>query len=71
MLNTYHLCTYTNTNILTPLYMWINVCVCVCVCVCVNKGPVRLHIKLIKVVPAGQKIGLYCMLSHFSHVFVT
>ena len=46
-------------------------CVCVCVCVCVNKGPVRLHIKLIKVVPAGQKIGLYCMLSHFSHVFVT
>ena len=51
MLNTYHLCTYTNTNILTSLHMWTNLCVYVCV----NKGPVRLHIKLIKVVPAGQK----------------
>ena len=51
MLNIYHLCTYTNTNILTSLHMWTNLCVYVCV----NKGPVRLHIKLIKVVPAGQK----------------
>ena len=45
MLNIYHLCTYTNTNILTSLHMWTNLCVYVCV----NKGPVRLHIKLITV----------------------